>query len=219
MDQLKRKRKTPSSSSAKIEASISETKPLLLELQDQAATLFMERGYEATTTRQLAAHLKMQKASLYYHIATKEELLFAICKSAHEEVQRAAESAVASSVAGVDRIQTLIRAHITATLTKQNKHAVMLIDQRSLSAEHREELRRMRASYARSIRGILREAQKIGAIRTDIEPKYLSLALSNLLNWTILWFDPSGPLSVKDFADLYCRLYLDGVVSRKPDKR
>jgi TetR/AcrR family transcriptional regulator, cholesterol catabolism regulator len=45
----------------------------------EAARLFREQGYAAATTRELARRLGINKASLYYHVAKKEDLLYQIC--------------------------------------------------------------------------------------------------------------------------------------------
>src|ERR1700752_4646273 len=46
---------------------------------DTAAALFWEKGYAATTTREIAAAVGIQQASLYYHVASKEGLLYQLC--------------------------------------------------------------------------------------------------------------------------------------------
>lgn len=45
------------------------------EILDAAAALFAERGYAATSTRQIAERVGVKQASLYYHFADKERIL------------------------------------------------------------------------------------------------------------------------------------------------
>jgi AcrR family transcriptional regulator len=45
------------------------------EILDAAAELFTSRGYAATSTRMIADAVGIRQASLYYHVASKEELL------------------------------------------------------------------------------------------------------------------------------------------------
>src|SRR3954471_17781096 len=83
-------------------------------LLETAATLFRRQGYAQTTTRELASMLGIQKASLYHHISTKEDLLYALCKESlrrsTEEVARAIES-----VPEAQRLRAAVRAHVTST--------------------------------------------------------------------------------------------------------
>lgn len=47
-------------------------------IQDVALELFAEQGYEKTSLREIAEHLDVTKAALYYHFKTKEEILVGI---------------------------------------------------------------------------------------------------------------------------------------------
>ena len=47
-------------------------------IQDVALELFAERGYEKTSLREIAEHLDVTKAALYYHFKTKEEILVSV---------------------------------------------------------------------------------------------------------------------------------------------
>ncbi|MDX3097262.1 TetR/AcrR family transcriptional regulator [Streptomyces sp. ME02-6991-2B] len=47
-------------------------------IQDVALELFAEQGYEKTSLREIAEHLDVTKAALYYHFKTKEDILNSI---------------------------------------------------------------------------------------------------------------------------------------------
>jgi AcrR family transcriptional regulator len=47
-------------------------------IQDVALDLFAEQGYEKTSLREIAEHLDVTKAALYYHFKTKEEILVSV---------------------------------------------------------------------------------------------------------------------------------------------
>src|ERR1039457_6132802 len=64
-------------------------------LQQVALDLFWKKGYRSTTTRDVAASLGVQQASLYYHMKNKEDLLHGICYSSFLQVVENAEAAVA----------------------------------------------------------------------------------------------------------------------------
>lgn len=51
------------------------------EIIDAAASLFAERGYAATSTRQIAERAGMRQASIYYHFAGKEEILLELLQA------------------------------------------------------------------------------------------------------------------------------------------
>ncbi len=47
-------------------------------IQDVALELFTAQGYEKTSLREIAEHLDVTKAALYYHFKTKEDILVSI---------------------------------------------------------------------------------------------------------------------------------------------
>jgi TetR/AcrR family transcriptional regulator, cholesterol catabolism regulator len=178
-------------------------------LLQTAATLFRKKGYGASSTRELSDLLGIQKSSLYHHIRSKEDLLLAISLESLKRI--IATVAAASSVAEPGRrMEATITAHLETALRDCDMHLTMLVELRSLSLEHRAEVLRLRDRYEALVRNIIAEEQRDGHIRTDIDPKYLTLALLNLLNWTIFWFDPEGEHSATELARILMTIFLDG---------
>jgi AcrR family transcriptional regulator len=179
-------------------------------LFDIAAALFWERGYAVTTTRESAAAVGIRQASLYYHIANKEELLYQICLSALKEFVTEVESTVKAVASPLKRVRVLIHAHITALLKYQKRNVAMLTELRALTPRHRREVVALRESYLQFVRSSLAEAQVDGTIRSDIAARHLSLALLNMLNWTALWFHRGEALSAEELAGIFAKIFLTG---------
>ncbi len=182
-------------------------------LLQTAASLFRKKGYGASTTRELSDLLGIQKASLYHHIRSKEDLLVAISLESLKRI--IATVAAASSVEDPGRrMEAMITAHLETALRDCDMHLTMLVELRSLSPEHRAEVLRLRDRYEALVRNIIAEEQRDGHIRADIDPKYLTLALLNLLNWTIFWYDPKGEHSAAELATMLSTIFLDGARPR-----
>ena len=180
---------------------------------DTAAALFWEKGYAATTTREIAAAVGIQQASLYYHVASKEGLLYQLCVSSMEQLLDDVRSAMNPDSDPLDQLRALIRAHLTTLLEHQVRHVTMLTELRGLSKRHHAEVLALRKEYANLVRSALQEAQAAGKIRTDIPPKYLYLALLNVLNWAVIWFRRDQGLTADDLADLFSQIYLNGAIA------
>ncbi|MER8221655.1 helix-turn-helix domain-containing protein [Streptomyces sp. NPDC094143] len=56
-------------------------------IQDVALDLFAEQGYEKTSLREIAEHLDVTKAALYYHFKTKEEILVSIFEDLTQPIE------------------------------------------------------------------------------------------------------------------------------------
>jgi TetR/AcrR family transcriptional regulator, cholesterol catabolism regulator len=190
------------------------------EMEDQllgaAASLFHRKGFVASTTRELAKSLGLQRASLYHYLESKQDLLYVLCSRAMESISREVAEA-AETAAPDERLASAVRAHIAATLRDQEMHSVVLSEFRHLDPDRRDEISRQHHSYHQQIRKLLREEQDAGRLRTDLDSKYLALMLSNLLNWTLYWYDPEGALQPSEIADLVIDLFINGAKAQHPD--
>jgi AcrR family transcriptional regulator len=179
-------------------------------LQEEAARLFWRNGYAATSTRELADALGVQKASLYHHMDSKEQLLYGLCIDALRHIESAVQTAIAFEDDPLERLRALIRAHVGAMLHDKNKHATMLTEMRALSAERRDDVLAMRDRYQRLVLDVLSSAQEAGALRQDIAAELLSLGLLDLLNWAIFWFREDDALGAEELADTFSQMFLEG---------
>jgi AcrR family transcriptional regulator len=183
-----------------------------------SAQLFRRKGYAESTTRELAEMLGIRKASLYHHITSKEDLLYQICVQSltqmTDEVLKAR-----SETNPLGRLHTMIKAHIIQVTGARELHAVMLTEMRGLTPEHLVEVVALRDQYEAVLRESIGESQARGLIRNDIEDKYLTLSLLNLLNWSIFWFSPSGDLDAIVLGDILATVYLEGVQVPEAEER
>lgn len=196
-----------------VETAAEPKRGTLERLFDTAATLFRDKGYAATTTREMAAALGIQQASLYYHITSKEDLFYQLCVSSLTHLHADVESAVSKVQEPLARIYTLIRTHLQTLLVHQCRHVLMLTELRALSNAHHAEVLALRKKYARLVESILEEGQAGGVVRRDIPSKYLYLALLNVLNWAVLWFRRDQELPTDRLAGLFTPIYLDGAAA------
>jgi TetR/AcrR family transcriptional regulator, cholesterol catabolism regulator len=188
-------------------------------LLDAAVALFSRQGYAATSTREVAALLGMQKASLYYHIESKEDLLYFICKSALEQIRSDVETAMGEVEDPLERTRTLICNHVESMLRSKDEHATMLTEMYALSKDRLASIATLREGYVDLMRSILREAQNAGALRDDVDARYLTLALLGLLNRVLVWYRRRGPLSPGQLGQLLAVIFLYGVAPIRDDSR
>lgn len=183
-----------------------DTYPRLLDI---AAELFWAHSYAGTSTRMLSERIGLQTASLYHHIRQKEDLLYEISVTSLDQVQQMVMAAVTRAPRD-ERMRVLIHAHLTASLTDRDKHAVALTELRAMSPERGAAVRAKRDHYEATVVEIIRAEQDAGGLRPDVDPRFLTLALLNLMNWTIFWYRPDGDLTIDELAEHFTTLFLEG---------
>lgn len=179
----------------------------------EAAALFRERGYANATTRELAERLGIRKASLYYHIETKEDLLYALCAESTRRVTEAV-AAVAEQHEGLDRLRRMIETHLVTAVRDRDMHTTGLLEMRSLSRERRGEVIASRDRYEQLLRRVIADEQAAGRLRDDVDARYLALTLLNLLNWTLFWYAPDGEMDAATLGATLASVYVDGAAAR-----
>lgn len=179
-----------------------------------AAQQFRTKGYPGTTTRELADLLGLKKASLYHYLSSKEDLLYELCASSVHTMTDEVKGALKDCAPG-ERLESAIRAHVQTSIRDRDMHSVMWTEFRYLDASRQFEIKTLRATYEQLFRDLIRDGQAQGQLRHDIDCRYLTLMLLNLLNWTIFWFEPDGPLKSDELADLLAQQFLEGATSHK----
>ncbi len=183
-----------------------------------AAELFSKQGYASTSTRAISKLIGMEKATLYYHVKSKEDLLYLIAKSSVETLQQDVQRALDGISCPFEQLAALIQTHCISLLRDQTQHATALAEVRALSPERLAEIVGMRKSYQRGMRRIIEAARNSGCIRTDVEPRYLASMLLGLLDRVVEWYQKGGPVGPAEFAGYLCDIYLFGAHSTQTNK-
>ena len=174
-----------------------------------AAQLFRVQGFDATSTRDIAAAVGMHSGSPFYHFKSKSDLLCAVM----EEGMRAALARQASALhaAPADeplaQIRCLIRAHFETLLGPGTDFVpVMLYEHRSLNAGQRATLAALQADYEAAWTPVLEALHTSGHLRAPV--KLSRLLILGALNWAVQWFDRKKDASLDELTDAAMALFL-----------
>jgi TetR/AcrR family transcriptional regulator, cholesterol catabolism regulator len=179
------------------------------EIDEVASELFHANGYAATSVRDIARALDIQGASLYAHVASKEDLLWAIVDRAATEFEKAADRATAEtpSADAVERLAALVEAHVEVVTADPERASVFVTEWRHLSADRRATIAARRDAYEARFRETIADGVAIGAFRAT-DPAIGATFILTALNGIATWFRPDGRLSPDRIADHYVELAL-----------
>jgi len=178
------------------------------ELTRTAARLFADRGYHATSLADLAEALGIQKASLYHHIGSKEDLLWEVA-SAGAEAFHAALDAIPEGAAATEKIRLALRAHLRVVGEQLDAATVFTREWRALSGERRERFVAERRRYEERIRELFREGVDGGELWTDLDVATAGLTFLSAANWAYTWLRPGADTDA--LADRFFGVLLDGM--------
>jgi AcrR family transcriptional regulator len=180
---------------------------------DAAAKIFRDYGYAGTTMRAIADEADLKAGSIYYHYKSKDELITAVLDLGIKAVSDTVNSALAAlpeNASGRERIETAIRAHLSAIIDNGD----YTLATRRVFGQVPEAIRaqnlRLRNSYGQMWQDILSDAHARGEFRTEANLTLARLFILGALNWTVEWFKPGGR-SIEDVAREFSLVVIGGL--------
>jgi TetR/AcrR family transcriptional regulator, cholesterol catabolism regulator len=178
------------------------------ELTRQAARLFAERGYHGTSIGSLAEAMGVQKGSLYAHIASKQDLLYATMREGADAFHGALDG-IEERLPATEKIRLALRAHLRVVAEQLDVATVFVREWRYLEGERREEILAERRRYEERVRAFFREGRELGELRTDLDEATAALLALSAANWAYTWLVPGR--NTDELADRFHALLVDGM--------
>ena len=181
-------------------------------IEDVASDLFRERGYAATSIRDIARALSVQGASLYAHVTSKEDVLWAIVDRAASRFEAAADRAEDDSDArrpgdAAEAVAALVRAHVEVLTSDVDEAGVFVNEWRALGPQRRAEILDRRDAYEARFRRRIEAGIAVGAFALT-DPAVAARTLLSALNGVATWYDPEGRLPAGRVTDHLVELSL-----------
>ncbi|REK85985.1 TetR/AcrR family transcriptional regulator [Streptomyces inhibens] len=176
-------------------------------LVSAAVEAFAERGYHATTTRDIAGRAGMSPAALYIHYKTKEELLYRISGIGHEKALRIMGAAAEAEGSAGERLRDAVRTFARWHAEHHTTARVIQYELQALSPEHYTEIADLRRRTDRLLRQIIQDGADSGEFRADDVPG-TTLAVLSLCVDVARWFSSDGPRTPDEVGALYADLVL-----------
>ena len=175
----------------------------------EALNLFAHHGYAAVSMRQIAGACNLQVGALYNHFPTKQAILQALM-----------ETHLAELLAAFDRLplpddpaqalESFARFHIRYHIDKPEEVFIAYMELRNLEREPYARVMKLRQTYERHLRGILRAGVSAGAFSIDDVP-VTAMAIISMMTGVNTWFRYGGRLSVEEIEQIYVNMILSVV--------
>lgn len=175
-----------------------------------AKNMFREKGYMATSMRDLATEIGIEAASLYNHFASKEDILKTICFDIAEQFFTALDLVKDIEIPADEKLKSAIKGHIRVITQNLDAAAVFLYDWRFLTDPALTAFKNMRNRYEREFQRIVMTGIRQGIFKvTDV--KLYCMSLFSAMNWIYQWYRPDGEMNPDELADKFSTMLLDGL--------
>ncbi|MEY4892855.1 MAG: hypothetical protein RIQ34_1467 [Bacteroidota bacterium] len=194
----------------KIERKKASKKGLILQ---RAATMFRERGFAASSMRDLAETVGIEAASLYNHIRSKNEILESICFDVANIFNEKIQEVESGRQSNINKIESLLRFHIEQMVDNYENVIVSDREWRHLDEPYRANFQNQRRTYRKRFAAIIEDGIVKGEIRR-IDAATAVLIMLHAINGIESWHRSKVKMNADELANNMIRILIDGL--RKP---
>jgi AcrR family transcriptional regulator len=180
-----------------------------VDILKSAAAAFRRLGYHGATVEQIGAALHMKKGNLYYYFKNKEEILYACHQYSLDRLMEMLAEIENADATPDQKLRQLIVAFVHTILDELHGTALFL-DLEALSPAHLKAVIVRRDRFDHGMRRLVEQGIASGLFAAS-DAKLLSFAILGAVNWIPRWFDPAGPSTSQQVADLFADYLIAGL--------
>lgn len=183
------------------------------QIKRMVARLFAEKGYHATSMRDVGNVMGMSKSSAYNYFKSKEEILFHLMNDAMDEALETLQEICRSKYSPDEKLNAVLDFYARYYAGDQDRLTLLVNELQSLSELHQEIVKQKDRDYVRLIRSILEELTDSGRMK-NIHPTVATFAFFGMVHYTINWYKRSGPVGPGDLAKFFVEIFMRGILKQ-----
>ena len=176
----------------------------------KAAQMFREKGFAATSMRDLAETVGIEAASLYSHIRSKNEMLESICFDVANRFTIFMDELESGNQGTIKKIETLLRFHIKQMIETFEEVIVCDREWKHLDEPYLSNFHNQRRSYRKRFAAIIEEGISKNEIKKIDAPTAVLIMLHSV-NGIESWHRSTAKISAKDLEDNMVLIMIDGL--------
>ena len=176
----------------------------------KAAQMFREKGFAATSMRDLAETVGIEAASLYNHIRSKNEMLETICFDVANRFTMFMDELDANNQGSIKKIETLLRFHIKQMIESFEEVIVCDREWKHLDEPYLSNFHNQRRNYRKRFALIIEEGIKNGEIKKVDAPTVVLIMLHSV-NGIESWHRSTAKITAKELEDNMVLIMIDGL--------
>jgi TetR/AcrR family transcriptional regulator, cholesterol catabolism regulator len=201
------------------------------DLITAATRVFAEKGYSATSLRDIATAAGIQRGSVYHHVASKEELLLQGLLPALEQATVEVESVVDDALGQpapdfAQALRTAIATHLHCLYGNASLEGVKIYLAENLLASHSEltpaaksRLRSLTSRHQENFTRLLQAGISAGAFRPELDAKLEAYLVLGMCNWVSRWYRSDGPWSLDRISEAITDMVAFGLTADREEAR
>jgi AcrR family transcriptional regulator len=190
------------------------------KMLETARRLFWEKGYNATSMREIAISYGCRPANIYNFFSDKEEILFEVLREEMEQIINPIKHLEEDDGSSpIEQLKFIIESHLKVTLSYR-RSAKLLFDVAldSLSPDKRKKIVDFRDTYDRIIRKVIRRGIDTGYL-PEVDVRLAGFMIASMITRTRIWFHPKKGVSVSELTDFISKFTFNGLEGSRTSGR
>ncbi len=181
-------------------------------IMDCAAALFAKEGYPSAKMQDVAKACGATKSMLYHYFPTKDDLLYAMLMEHMEHVVQGVEEAIARNGSARERLMKMVETYTQKSTQSRRRHMIAMQDVKYLPKQKQAPLIELQRTLTDRVSDLLQQLNP--GLQPELYKPY-TMMLIGMLNWTDMWYRPSGPMKPQELCDRLSHLFLKGFMAEK----
>ena len=179
---------------------------------EAAVKVFARQGFYQSTISQVAKEAGVADGTIYLYFKNKDDILINFFSDITRQAFERFREAVVSSGSSLDKLRSLIRAHLSAFQENRDVAIVYQVETHQSSRLAENQIREMSKMYRDIIEGIIEQGQEEGSMRKDLYIGLVKRFIIGAVDETInTWIHAEGKYDLVSMADPLVDLFIRGI--------
>ena len=179
-------------------------------ITQKAAHLFKEKGFSATSMRDLAEAIGVEAPSLYNHIGSKSDILREICFRIAEDFNNNLQAIEEEKGSSIRKIETLIRFHISMMIEEYESVYLSDHEWKHLVEPYLTDFKEQRNAYRKRFAAIIQKGIDKKEIKS-MDPHIVVLTILSAIGGIESWQRSRKTISPKDLEENMVNILISGI--------
>jgi len=177
---------------------------------ETAAHTFATEGYHKASISGIAKACGISKALIYHYYPAKEDILYHAMLDHVKDLEASATSIMAQNLPPEETLKVIIKQYLIIYEETVDCHHLLVNELGSLPEGHRAEIVEIQSKVVHVFAEL---AAKLSPMDLEIDKakSIVSMLMLGMINWTYLWFKPTGSFNSEQLADMIYNLLLNGL--------
>jgi AcrR family transcriptional regulator len=182
------------------------------QILETSAQIIRQKGFHAASMQDIATAVNLQKASLYHHFSSKQEILLELLARALDLLTERLLDVFSLDLPVDIKLRQAMQVYLESLAEHADLAAVLLLEHRSLDPESHDRHIPRRDRFERLWRDLIQDGIR-SKVFQKTDPAMAARALLGVMNWTITWYRPDGALPIGKISDEFATLFLEGLLA------